>query len=135
MSIHHFAAGLKYDRDGLIPAVIQDAATGDVLMVGYMNQEAVSRTLEERRITFWSRSRRQFWVKGERSGNVQALVEARADCDLDCLLLRVDQSGPACHEGFRSCFYRSVGADGVLTEIAERIRRPEDMYGPGPGHE
>jgi phosphoribosyl-AMP cyclohydrolase len=74
-------------------------------------------------------------VKGETSGNAQTLIEARVDCDLDCLLLRVSQSGPACHEGYRSCFYRSPDRDGVLVEVADRMRRPEEMYGPGPTHE
>ena len=122
--------GLKYDASGLIPAVVQDAANGDVLMVGYMNRQAVQRTLETGRVTFWSRSRRKFWVKGETSGNTQELVEMRVDCDLDCLLIIARQSGPACHEGYRSCFFRRVQYD-RLEIIAERLKKPEDMYGRG----
>jgi phosphoribosyl-AMP cyclohydrolase len=124
------ADGLKYDSAGLIPAVIQDVENGDVLMVGYMNREAVIRTLQTGRVTFWSRSRGKFWVKGESSGNIQELVDLRADCDLDCLLVIARQSGPACHEGYRSCFFRRVGSDG-LEVISQRMKSPEEMYGTG----
>lgn len=104
--------GLKYDGSGLIAAVVQDAANGDVLMVGYMNREAVERTLETKRVTFWSRSRQQFWVKGETSGNVQHVIGLYVDCDQDCLLVKVEQVGAACHEGYRSCFFRRIAPDG-----------------------
>ncbi|QBX35057.1 phosphoribosyl-AMP cyclohydrolase [Paracoccus liaowanqingii] len=107
---------LKYDAAGLIPAIAQDAGTGEVLMMAWMNADAVARTLETGRVTYWSRSRQAFWVKGESSGHVQALVEMRLDCDRDCLLLRVDQTGPACHTNRRSCFYRAV-RDGAEVEI------------------
>lgn len=119
---------LKFDANGLITAVVQDADTGDVLMVGYMNREAVSRTLTTGRVTFWSRSRGKYWVKGETSGNAQHLVELRVDCDCDCLLVIARQTGPACHEGYRSCFFRRVKDDGFET-IAERLSTPEEMYG------
>ncbi|MEM8729490.1 MAG: phosphoribosyl-AMP cyclohydrolase [Pseudomonadota bacterium] len=99
---------LTYTADGLIPAIAQDAATGDVLMMAWMNAEAVARTLETGRVTYWSRSRQEFWIKGETSGHTQSLVEFRVDCDRDCLLLRVDQVGPACHTNRRSCFYTAV---------------------------
>ncbi|TJZ89737.1 phosphoribosyl-AMP cyclohydrolase [Paracoccus gahaiensis] len=107
---------LKYDAAGLIPAIAQDAGTGEVLMMAWMNADAVARTLETGRVTYWSRSRQAFWIKGESSGHVQALVEMRVDCDRDCLLLRVDQTGPACHTNRRSCFYRAV-RDGAEVEI------------------
>lgn len=109
-------ATLKYDADGLVPAVTQDAETGEVLMLAWMNAEAVARTLETGRVTYWSRSRQAFWVKGETSGHVQDLVEMRVDCDRDCLLLKIHQTGPACHTNRRSCFYRAV-RDGEEVEI------------------
>jgi len=109
-------ATLRYNDQGLIPAIAQDHATGEVLMMAWMNAEAVVRTLDSGRVTYWSRSRASFWVKGESSGHVQALVEMRVDCDRDCLLLRVDQTGPACHTNRRSCFYTSV-QDGTEVEI------------------
>ena len=109
-------ASLTYDDRGLIPAIAQDAATDEVLMMAWMNAEAVARTLESGRVTYWSRSRSAFWVKGESSGHVQALVEMRVDCDRDCLLVRVRQTGPACHTNRRSCFYTAV-RDGEEIEI------------------
>ncbi|MCQ0969916.1 phosphoribosyl-AMP cyclohydrolase [Paracoccus sp. TK19116] len=112
-------AGLNYDGNGLIPAIAQDE-TGDVLMMAWMNAEAVSRTLETGRVTYWSRSRQSFWIKGETSGHVQELVEMRVDCDSDCLLLIVRQTGPACHTGRRSCFYTAV-RDGETVEIMAPI--------------
>lgn len=99
---------LKFNDAGLIPAVAQDAETGEVLMLAWMNAQAVARTLDTGRVTYWSRSRQAFWVKGESSGHVQELVELRVDCDRDCLLCRVRQTGPACHTNRRSCFYTSV---------------------------
>jgi len=107
---------LKYDDKGLIPAVAQDHESGEVLMVAWMNAEAVERTLETGRVTYWSRSRQAFWVKGETSGHVQALQEMRVDCDRDCLLLLIRQVGPACHTNRRSCFYTAV-RDGAEVEI------------------
>lgn len=109
-------ASLKYDMDGLIPVVAQDHASGEVLMVAWMNAEAVARTLASGRVTYWSRSRQSFWVKGESSGHVQNLVELRVDCDRDCLLVLVDQTGPACHTNRRSCFYTAL-RDGAEVEI------------------
>ena len=107
-------ATLRYGTDGLIPAIAQDDATGDVLMFAWMNADSVARTLATGRVTYWSRSRAAFWAKGETSGHVQELVEMRIDCDRDCLLVRVRQSGPACHTGRRSCFYTAVrGGDEV----------------------
>ena len=101
-------ATLRYDTRGLIPAVAQDDATGEVLMLAWMNAEAVTRTLATGSVTYWSRSRGAFWIKGETSGHVQELVELRVDCDRDALLLRVRQAGPACHTNRRTCFYTAV---------------------------
>jgi phosphoribosyl-AMP cyclohydrolase len=99
---------LRFDDRGLIPAVVQDADDGDVLMVAWMNRESLERTLEEGRTVFWSRSRRELWRKGETSGHVQHVEEVRADCDGDALLVRVHQVGAACHTGERTCFHRGV---------------------------
>jgi phosphoribosyl-AMP cyclohydrolase len=110
-------AGLKFGADGLIPAVIQDVVNGDVLMVGYMNRQAVERTIETGRVTFWSRSRQQYWIKGETSGHVQHVKELYVDCDQDCLLVKVEQVGAACHEGYRTCFFRRINADGDALEV------------------
>jgi len=114
-------ASLKYDARGLIPAIAQDHRSGEVLMMAWMNAEALGRTLETGRVTYWSRSRQDFWVKGEGSGHVQKLVELRVDCDRDCLLLLVDQTGPACHTNRRSCFYTAIrdGAEVVIMEPSE----------------
>lgn len=113
---------LKFDANGLIPAVVQDIVNGDVLMVGYMNLAAVEQSISTRLATFWSRSRQKFWIKGETSGNVQHVREIYVDCDQDCLLVKVEQVGAACHEGYRSCFYRQVQPDGdSLETIADRM--------------
>lgn len=112
-------ATLKYNDVGLIPAIAQDATSGDVLMMAWMNADAVARTLATGKVTYWSRSRQAFWVKGETSGNVQELVDFRFDCDSDCLLVMVNQSGPACHTGRQNCFYRAVrGGEVVELEAA-----------------
>ncbi|MCC6002344.1 MAG: phosphoribosyl-AMP cyclohydrolase [Pararhodobacter sp.] len=107
---------LRYDAQGLIPAIAQDQHTGAVLMVAWMNADAVARTLQTGKVTYWSRSRQAFWIKGETSGHVQRLVDFRVDCDRDCLLVVVDQTGPACHTNRRSCFYTAV-RDGVEVEL------------------
>ena len=104
------AEELRFDENGLIPAVVQDAANGDVLMVAWMNEDAVRRTLESGRTWFWSRSRKELWRKGDTSGNVQHVHEVRFDCDGDTLLVKVTQEGAACHTGERSCFYRTMEA-------------------------
>ncbi|WP_292287282.1 phosphoribosyl-AMP cyclohydrolase [Marivita sp.] len=109
-------ATLVYNDAGLIPAVAQDATSGEVLMMAWMNADAVTKTLETGRVTYWSRSRAAFWVKGETSGHVQELVALRVDCDRDCLLLIVNQAGPACHTNRRSCFYIEI-QDGAEVEI------------------
>jgi phosphoribosyl-AMP cyclohydrolase len=99
---------LKYDRKGLIPAVIQDYRSGEVLMLAYMNKESLRRTMKLGRTCFWSRSRREYWVKGGTSGHFQYVRSIAYDCDLDALLIKVRQIGPACHTGNRSCFYRRI---------------------------
>jgi phosphoribosyl-AMP cyclohydrolase len=102
---------LKYDEKGLIPAVIQDWKSGEVLMVAYMNAASVKKTVETGFTWFWSRSRQKFWQKGETSGNVQKVKDILYDCDLDTLLIKVDQTGPACHTGEKSCFFRSFARE------------------------
>jgi phosphoribosyl-AMP cyclohydrolase len=121
--------GLKFDANGLIPAVVQDAENNEVLMVAYMNIESVRRSLKTGLATYWSRSRQEFWVKGQTSGNVQHVASISVDCDQDCLLIKVKQTGPACHEGFRSCFYRQIDQSGISLEtIAERIMTHDEIY-------
>ena len=109
---------LAYDANGLIPVIAQEEETGDVLMLAWMNAEAVALTLETGRVTYWSRSRQAYWVKGETSGNRQTLVELRIDCDRDCLLAVVHQTGPACHTDRKSCFYTAIRSEQetVITE-------------------
>jgi len=109
-------ARLRYDDTGLIPAVAQDFLTNEVLMLAWMNRDSLEQTLQTGRVTYWSRSRKAFWVKGETSGHVQQLVELRVDCDRDCVLVLVAQTGPACHTNRRSCFYTAI-RDGEEVEI------------------
>jgi len=99
---------LAFDERGLIPVIAQDAENGEVLMLAWANREALERTLEERRMVYWSRSRRELWRKGDTSGHVQHLEELRVDCDADVVLARIHQEGPACHTGERSCFFRGL---------------------------
>jgi phosphoribosyl-AMP cyclohydrolase len=99
---------IKFDLNGLIPAIVQDAETNEVLMMAYMNRESLELTLEKGETYFWSRSRKELWHKGETSGNTQRVVEVRVDCDEDTLLIRVHPAGPACHTGNRTCFYRKI---------------------------
>lgn len=109
-------SSLCTDDKGLIPAIAQDAETGEVLMMAWMTPETVAMTLETGRVTYWSRSRSEIWIKGATSGHAQELVEMRVDCDQDCLLVLVRQTGPACHTGRRSCFYTAI-RDGEAEEI------------------
>ncbi len=111
-------SNLKFDDKGLIPAIAQQEGTGEVLMMAWMNAASIEKTLETGHVTYWSRSRQSFWAKGESSGHVQKLVELRVDCDRDCLLLIVDQTGPACHTNRRNCFYTAV-RDGEEVVIAD----------------
>ena len=121
-------ATLSYNDAGLIPAIAQDSSTGEVLMLAWMNREAVAETLETGRVCYWSRSRGALWRKGETSGQVQRLMEMRLDCDGDALLLLVDQAGVACHTGRRSCFYRAA-RDGAVVETAAPEVDPAALYG------
>jgi phosphoribosyl-AMP cyclohydrolase len=117
---------LKYDEKGLIPAIIQDVNTGEVLMVAYMNETALKKTIETGFTHFWSRSRQKYWKKGETSGHVQEVREILPDCDADTLLIKVIQHGPgACHTGHRSCFYRNIKGE----EVAEKVFSEGEVYG------
>lgn len=109
----------KFNADGLIAAIAQDATTGEVLMLAWMNADALKATVETRRATYWSRSRQSLWVKGETSGHVQQVEDVLVDCDQDAVLLKVHQTGGACHTGRQSCFYRTIGADGVSLSVAK----------------
>jgi phosphoribosyl-AMP cyclohydrolase len=113
-------ASLSFDDKGLIPCIAQEEGTGEVLMMAWMNEAAVRATLETRRVTYWSRSRAAFWVKGESSGHVQELVDLRVDCDRDCLLVIVRQTGPACHTNRKSCFFTAV-REGAEVELMRPV--------------
>ena len=120
---------LKFDPSGLIPAIAQDAATGEILMVAWMNADSLRMTIETGEAVYWSRSRNKLWRKGEESGNVQKVKEIRADCDKDVLLLKVEQvGGAACHTGYRSCF-SWVLKDGAWVEEGVKVFDPEEKYG------
>ncbi|MDC0135205.1 phosphoribosyl-AMP cyclohydrolase [Sulfitobacter sp.] len=109
---------LKYNEQGLIPAIAQDHETGEILMVAWMNAESLLRTLESRQVTYWSRSRQEFWAKGATSGHVQTLKGMRIDCDRDCIVMQVVQIGAACHTGARSCFYTEISTQGEIDHRA-----------------
>lgn len=119
---------IRFDAQGLVPAIAQQHDSGEVLMMAWMNRDAVVETLATGRVCYWSRSRGALWRKGESSGQVQRLVELLVDCDGDTLLLRVDQTGVACHTGRRSCFFRAV-RNGELQTIAEPLISPDQLYG------
>ena len=121
-------AELRFDADGLVPAIAQQHDTGEVLMVAWMNEAAIRETLRTGRVCYWSRSHGKLWRKGESSGQVQALHEFLLDCDGDTLLLKVAQTGVACHTGRRSCFFRAF-RDGRLRTIAEVVVDPDTLYG------
>ena len=113
-------ASLTFDSNGLIPVIAQDHVTGEVLMFAWMNEGAVMLTLATGKVTYWSRSRAAFWVKGETSGHSQRLIDLRIDCDRDCLLVLVEQQGPACHTNRRSCFYTAL-RDGTEVQLSTPI--------------
>jgi phosphoribosyl-AMP cyclohydrolase len=115
--------------DGLLPAIAQDASTGDVLMLAWMNAESLAQTLATGEAVYYSRSRGRLWRKGEVSGHVQRVLAVLVDCDADAILLKVEQQGAACHEGFRSCFFRQLSPQGVQ-QIAQRLVDPKDVYPP-----
>jgi phosphoribosyl-AMP cyclohydrolase len=125
-----FYQKLKFNSDGLIPAIIQDQASGRVLMMAWMNEASLQKSVETGKTHFWSRSRQKFWMKGESSGHTQSIKDISFDCDGDTLLIQVDQVGAACHEGYRSCFFRSVGPKAVGEQITEaQLETPEQIYG------
>lgn len=119
---------VSWNKDGLVPAIAQDAVSGVVLMVAWMNREALQLTIDENRAIYWSRSRQKIWRKGEESGHIQELIELRLDCDSDVILMKVNQIGNiACHTGRQSCFYR-IFKDGKWEDFDEVIKDPEDIY-------
>jgi len=123
-----YTDGLKFDDRGLIPAVVCDHETNEVLMVAYMNEEALRHTVETGNATYWSRSRQELWVKGATSGNVQRVRWVRVDCDMDTLMIGVEQTGGACHLGYRSCFFRELH-HGEWERICEKVFDPREAYG------
>ena len=125
-----FIEQLRFNADGLIPAIIQDAANGRVLMMAWMNRASVEKTVETGNTWFWSRSRKQFWMKGESSGHTQAVKDVAFDCDGDTLLIQVEQAGAACHEGYRSCFFRSALTGGTEIKTTEpQLKSTAEIYG------
>jgi len=125
-----FLDKLKFTSDGLIPAIIQERSTGRVLMMAWMNRASLEKTIATGRTHFWSRSRQTFWMKGETSGHTQAVKDIAFDCDGDTLLIQVEQTGAACHEGYKSCFFRSAEPDGKAFRTTEpRLETPEEIYG------
>jgi phosphoribosyl-AMP cyclohydrolase len=127
-----FFRQLKWSPDGLVPAIVQDVETGDVLMLAWMDEAAIRNTLETGQTHFYSRSRKSSWHKGGTSGHVQHVESIRVDCDGDVLLIRARQVGGACHEGYRSCFFREVRKDGTLELIAEPVFDANEVYAPRP---
>ncbi len=124
-----FLDHLKFNADGLIPAIVQDQSNGRVLMMAWMNRSSLEKTLETGLTHFWSRSRQKYWMKGESSGHVQRVRDVAFDCDGDTLLIQVEQVGAACHEGYRSCFFRSVRDAGTVEVVESQLETPEQIYG------
>ncbi|HEY3854646.1 MAG TPA: phosphoribosyl-AMP cyclohydrolase [Verrucomicrobiae bacterium] len=121
---------LKFNSDGLIPAIVQDNDNGRVLMMAWMNRASLEATVATGKTHFWSRSRQKFWVKGETSGHTQNVKDIAYDCDGDTLLIKVEQTGAACHEGYRSCFFRSITDKGASTRVTEpQLQTPGEIYG------
>ena len=125
-----FIDQLKFDANGLIPAIIQEQKTGRVLMMAWMNRASIRSTIATGKTHFWSRSRQKFWMKGETSGHIQSVKDIALDCDGDTLLIQVEQTGAACHEGYQSCFFRSVQDGGASVKTTEaRLLEPDRIYG------
>ena len=122
-----FVDQLKFDANGLIPAIIQEHGTGRVLMFAWMNRASLESTSATGKTHFWSRSRQKFWMKGEESGHVQVVKDIAFDCDADVLLIQVEQTGAACHEGYKSCFFRSV-ENGNVKITEPQLQKPEEIY-------
>jgi len=120
---------LKYDAQGLIPAIVQDADTGEVLMMAYMNRQSLTDSIRTGKTHFWSRSRQKLWIKGETSGHTQDIQAIFVDCDMDTILIKAKQHGAACHDGYKSCFYRRLEGDGRWQIVSERLFDPEKVYG------
>ena len=121
---------LKFNSDGLIPAIVQEQSTRRVLMMAWMNRASIEKTIATGKTHFWSRSRQKFWMKGETSGHVQTVKDVAFDCDGDTLLIQVEQTGAACHEGYKSCFFRSIGTEGERIDVTEeRLETPDQIYG------
>jgi len=127
-AIDKMLAAIQFDTQGLVPAVAQQQGSGEVLMMAYMDRDAIVETMRTGRVCYWSRSRRAPWRKGDTSGHIQELVELRVDCDGDTLLVEVEQTGVACHTGRHNCFFRAI-QDGELVEIAPVLMDPEALYG------
>jgi len=125
-----FLKEIKFDGKGLIPAIIQDFANNEILMLGYMNEETVKLTLETGRVHFWSRSRKKIWLKGETSGHVQKVKDVFFDCDMDTILIKVEQKVAACHTGYRSCFYRKADRDDLVV-CTEKVFEEKEVYSNG----
>jgi len=129
-SLEDTIKSMKYDKDGLLTAVVVDATTRQVLMVAFMNQKALLDTINTGKTHFYSRSRRKQWTKGEESGHTQDVKAIYVDCDMDAVVVEVEQHGGACHEGYRSCFFRRLGEDGQWQVVAMKIFEPGDVYKP-----
>ena len=119
---------VSFNDEGLLPVIVQDINTGEVLMMAWMNREAVEKTLDTGKTHFWSRSRKRIWLKGEVSGHYQLVKEIRVDCDEDVLLIKVEQVKAACHTGYRSCFFRKVNEKGELELVAKKVFEPKKIY-------
>ncbi len=127
-SIQSFLDAVKFDKDGLVPAIAQDAETGKILMLAYMNRESLEITLKERKMCYWSRSRKELWRKGATSGNTQDVKEVLIDCDGDALVFKITQKGGACHTGYESCFFRKVEDDGSFQIVDKLVFDAETAY-------
>ena len=123
-----FIEKLKFNEDGLVPAIVQEEGTGRVVMMAWMNDASLKSTIETGKTHFWSRSRQKYWMKGESSGHMQEVKDIAFDCDGDTLLIQVEQHGAACHEGYKSCFFRSISEDGEYNVTEERLVNPEEVY-------
>ncbi len=120
---------LKYNADGLIPAIVQDADTGEVLMMAWMNKASLEDSIKTGKTHFWSRSRQKYWMKGESSGHTQDIQSIHIDCDADTLLIKAKQHGAACHEGYKSCFFRQHDTGDAWNVTAEKLFNPDEVYG------
>ena len=123
-----FIEKLKFNDDGLVPAIVQEEGTGRVVMMAWMNEASLKSTIETGKTHFWSRSRQKYWMKGESSGHTQDVKDIAFDCDGDTLLIQVEQHGAACHEGYKSCFFRSISGEGDFGITEERLVNPEEVY-------